>query len=497
MEKHPESPSNGFPVRLILAATVISLAVFAFDLMTPLGVAAGVPYVALVLVGASLPTPRHIYLLAGLGTVLTVLGYLFSPDGGVPWIVLTNRGLAIFAIWITAILIASRRRAKKARDEKNRELEFQKRALDEHAIVSAADIKGNIVYVNDKFCDISGYGREELIGRNHRILKSDEHTPAFYDELWQTISGGRTWHGEVKNLKKGGGCYWVQATIVPFLNEKGRPFRYVSIRTDITKRKQAEEEAEAANQAKSEFLSSMSHELRTPMNAILGFAQMLKYTSDTPLSDNQKDYIDNILQGGGYLMELINQVLELSKIETGQITLKLGDVSPRDIIDGCVIMIADRAGREGIEVIDLTALEDRPNVWTDSTRLTQILLNLLLNAVKYNRTGGTVTIAGEQTSNNMLRISVTDTGLGIPAEKQADLFKPFDRLGREARNIEGSGTGLTIARHLAELLGGRIGLKSTVDEGSTFWIDVPLHKGQVEIQKTSEPAQETANNFHI
>ena len=228
--------------KLILLAMIVAAFVFSFDLAMPLGVASAVPYVAVVLIGFWLPRPQQIYLLATLGTVLTIVGYILSPDGSPHWALLVNRGLALFAIWITAFLIASRKRAENERDEKVRERDFQKLALDEHAIVSIADIKGNITQVNDKFCDISGFSREELIGQNHRILKSGDHTLEFYEDLWQTISSGKPWHGEIKNRKKGGGNYWVKATIVPFLNEKGRPFQYVAVRTDITERKEAEEE---------------------------------------------------------------------------------------------------------------------------------------------------------------------------------------------------------------------------------------------------------------
>lgn len=486
--------TKGFPFKPIIAAVIIAVMVFTFDLLVPLGVAAGVLYVALVLVGRWLPKLRHIYYLAVLGTVLTILGFFLSPEGGIYWIVLTNRGLAIFAIWITALLIASRGRARRITDEKTRELTFQQRALDEHAIVSIADLKGDITYVNDKFCDVSGYNREELIGKNHRILKSGEHPPEFYESLWQTITSGKPWHGEIKNRKKTGGYYWVQATLVPFLNEKGRPFQYVSIRTDITTRKQAEEEADAANQAKTNFLASMSHELRTPMNAILGFAQILKYTPTDPLSKNQETYIDHILQGGGYLMELINQVLELSTIETGKVTLNINDVSARDVIDECLIMISGRADKESIDVVDQTAGYDFPMMQTDKTRLIQVVLNLLLNAVKYNREGGTVTINSQELPGQMLRISITDTGQGIPAEKHGDLFKPFDRLGREARNIEGSGIGLTIAKATIELLGGKIDFESVVGKGSTFWIDVPMGRKQIDIREISNPPEIIAGN---
>ncbi|WP_025900072.1 sensor histidine kinase [Sneathiella glossodoripedis] len=211
-----------------------------------------------------------------------------------------------------------------------KELEFQKSALDEHAIVSIADVKGNITYVNDKFCEISGYERRELIGQNHRILKSGEHSAEMYKELWKTIANGGTWNGKIKNLKKGGGHYWVWATIIPVLDATGKPTRYVSIRTDLTDQiiaeerlKAAKQEAEDANKAKSDFLANMSHELRTPLNAVIGFAEFV----DMGLSSQQMDpekiahYAKNIGAAGRDLLRLINDLLDFAKIESNQFDL--------------------------------------------------------------------------------------------------------------------------------------------------------------------------------
>jgi|GEM_PF-621107 len=804
--------------------------------------------------------------------------------------------------------------------ETERELKFQKLALDEHAIVSITDVNGEITYANDKFCNISGYTREELLGQNHRILKSEEHTPEFYDDLWETISNGEVWSGILKNKNKGGGYYWVNATIVPFLNDQGEPFQYVAIRTDITDRIEAEHslteseahfrafldhspvgmalkdtdgrfilrnpaserifgvshadsvgktadelfpkelageitfhdqkvqdgkitleeerlvslkdgehtirvskfpildaeekligtatiedditnlrrateelqasqmmmsslldntqegywnfdnegltvdvnpamcnilgrerdeiigkniygfvdventeillqqlekrkggakgafeialqqpdgtniyclynatpvfddkgvktgsiglwteiselkkaeyeikeqnaliqllhsastianeaikteeamrgtlkiicdslgwpvghiyrfssdgsgrmvssgiwhlkdarkfstfrkiteqtgfasgeglpgrvveskqptwikdvsidpnfprskhakkigvrgaiaipvlvggetaavleffspdrgidvsedlknallqigiqlgrvmdraisnevlhdartQAEIASRSKSEFLSSMSHELRTPMNAILGFAQMLDFNPKEPLTDTQKSSVNLILKGGDHLLDLIDQVLELSKIEAGKMSLEIDHVPAGSILDECLILIQGLAEEKGIEIIDRMTGNDLPLLWTDSTRLQQVLLNLLSNAIKYNKKGGTVTLTSQETPNQMLRFRVADTGSGIPVEKQDDLFEPFERLGREAGEIEGTGIGLTISKQIIELLGGQIGYESRIDKGSTFWIDVPLSIKQVDVEKNT------------
>ena len=368
-----------------------------------------------------------------------------------------------------------------------REVEFQRKALDQHAIVSIADVKGNITYCNDKFCDISGYTLEELIGNNHRMLKSKEHPREFFVDLWRTIASGQIWHGEIKNIAKNGTPYWVTATIVPFLDEKGKPNQYVALRTDITEQKEheavlsashnalleAKVAAEKANHAKSEFLSSMSHELRTPLNAILGFAQVLEWGKKNPLDERQKEQIHHIMKGGDHLLKLIDEVLDLAKIEAGFLTLSMEPVETKPLLDECLVVAGSLAAGREIIIQDRTA-QTLPALWTDHLRCKQAILNLLSNAVKYNRTGGTIWVDAEERDGRILRVSITDTGDGIAEDRQSELFQPFSRLGAEATETEGTGIGLALTHQLVEEMKGEISFSSTLGEGSTFWIDFPL-----------------------
>jgi len=248
----------------------------------------------------------------------------------------------------------------------------------------------------------------------------------------------------------------------------------VGIRVDITELKEAKEAAEEANQAKSDFLSAMSHELRTPMNAILGFGQMLEFNPKEPLTKAQKDCVDYILKGGQHLLVLINDILDLAKIEAGKVELSIEDVSSALILDECLPLIASMAEKRGIDISVPGPVAEVPSVRADYTRLKQVLLNLMSNAVKYNRKNGKVTISFEEAAGNMLRIAVTDTGEGIPEDQQSELFKPFSRLGAENSEIEGTGIGLVVSKNLIEIMNGAVGLKSEVGKGSTFWIELPL-----------------------
>ncbi|MDH5392433.1 MAG: response regulator [Gammaproteobacteria bacterium] len=610
--------------------------------------------------------------------------------------------------------------------------EQQRITIDQHAIVSITDVIGDIIYINDKFCEISGYTEDELIGKNHRLLKSAMHAQSFYEEIWHVISGGNIWHGVICNLNKAGEEYWVDSTIVPFLDEQGLPCQYVSVRTDITqirineerlmlsqkfagigswdwnlssnnvywsetaaplfgyanssagftyesfiqaihpedrlaveeairaciedgqdyniehrviwpdesvhwlheignviknnrgqakhmlgvvrditlrktimeklsyseqlmrsqldsmsegmfgldsdgratfvnqaacamlgyaqdqllgqliseiillkdhdhvaddiflhtrqevmtetnfkcidgkvipveyasmpvlqdKKKDgvvvtfkdisqrklneaelisAKEQAEKANKAKSRFLASMSHELRTPMNAIIGFGQLLEMDMSSTLDEMQKDNVAEILKAAKHLLELINEVLDLSKIEAGQTQVLIEPVLISEPINECIQLISPLAENSGIEInlnLDGKSVDEFDvgvvdvAVLADKRRLKQVFLNLLSNAVKYNSPQGKITVSINLGSDDNCVIDIKDTGKGMSEQHVQDLFQPFNRFGFEDSAVEGTGIGLVISKNLVEMMGGQISCHSEPGKGSTFSVEL-------------------------
>ncbi len=233
--------------------------------------------------------------------------------------------------------------------------------------------------------------------------------------------------------------------------------------------------AEAASAAKSEFLSSMSHELRTPLNAILGFAQLLRADVKQPLAERQLQRLEHVLRGGEHLLRLIDDVLDLSRIEAGRVSLSCEPVELGDVLAEVVHSIEPMATRVQIEIDAMPMPPGAPHVIADRTRLTQILMNFGSNAIKYGKSGGRVTVRPE-VLDHVLRVSVIDDGIGIPEDKRDKIFEPFQRAGQETGPIQGTGIGLTISRRLAELMRATIGFTSAVGQGSAFWIDLPIHR---------------------
>jgi PAS domain S-box-containing protein len=364
-------------------------------------------------------------------------------------------------------------------DKKSEELKFLNSALNAHAIASITDVKGNITYVNKKMCDISGYSAEELLGKNHNILKSHHHTQDFYADLWSTIANGKVWHGEIKNKMKNGSYYWVDSTIVPFVTKEGKPFQYISIRTDITNRKDAEEKAQIAVHAKSAFLANMSHEIRTPMNGVIGMVDVLMQLD---LKAEHKDMVRTIRRSSFSLLHIINDILDTSKIEAGKLNIDYTAVHLQACIEGVVETVSPISGNKNI-ILDVFIDPDIP-LWinSDKIRLRQILLNLLSNAIKFSKPSGKkksahVKFFVECLNEHTLQFTVSDNGIGMDKKALSNLFKSFSQ-GEESttRKFGGTGLGLMISKNLIELMNGNIKTTSILGSGSTFTFTLPLTK---------------------
>jgi len=330
-------------------AMVVAALTLAFDLSVPLGVAGGVPYAIIVVLGLWLPNAFWILVLAGLGTTLTAVGYYASATGGIHWMVLTNRALALLIIWTCAGL-------------------------------------------------------------------------AFYLHRRTT------------------------AVI-------------------------------AANTARSNFLASMSHELRTPLNAILGFAQVLDADNKTPLNETHKTFVGEILHSGRDLLGLVESLLDFAQVEGTDLPLKPVNLAPQPVIEGCLDMVAEDAGRDRIVLSNRVPPEGLPQIRIDTFRFRQAVTNLLTNAVKYNNPGGRVIVEYSVRPDGKLRIAVNDTGIGIARDQQDHVFEAFNRLGAEKSATPGAGVDLTITREMMEKMGGGIGFESFEGVGSKFWIEAPLAEG--------------------
>ncbi len=355
----------------------------------------------------------------------------------------------------------------------------------EHSPVSIiiTNRDGAIEYANPKFCQFTGYSVEEVLGQNPLILQGGEHTPEYYQEMWETILSGNEWRGEFYNRIKDGTLVWERASISPIRDESGSITHFVGVKEDISEEKRlhselarmaesdksARDQAEQANMAKSDFLASMSHEIRTPLNAILGMTDLLV---ETELNNEQGEYLAVVRSAGETLQGLIDDILDLSKIEAGMVQLDPTLFNLPDFLHQLLGMMSVRAYQKNLSLTSSLALGVPDWLVGDSFRLRQILLNLIGNAIKFTEQGSVeLRVEPIMVSDSEIKVlfSITDTGIGISPDKRLAVFDAFRQADTSTtRNYGGSGLGLAISQRLVEMMGGEISVESTLGIGSCF-----------------------------
>lgn len=390
---------------------------------------------------------------------------------------------------------------QKESENKIKENEKQLRVITDSVpvLISYVDANQCFRFNNRAYEDWFGLSRDEICGKHIKELFGDMAYERTKKYIEKALSGELCSHETLMPYKYGPLRY-VRAEFIPDIDEQGQCNGFFSCTADVTMQKESEkeiinsrEEAVLANKAKSQFLTNMSHDLRTPLNSIIGFSQLLGFDQTKTLTKAQKENIERIEISGKHLLTLINEILDLSRIESGNLSISLENVSIAEIIVEVYAYAQPIAQRYGIELVDETHKDKTVFVIADKTRLKQVLLNLVSNAIKYNSKNGTVTIFMEKINDTNLRINVSDTGPGIPTEHHVALFEPFNRLDADKTNIEGSGIGLSIAKQLTEKMNGNIGLDSVVGKGSNFYIDIPVSRFPEIVSDVNKEKQEEIN----
>lgn len=344
-------------------------------------------------------------------------------------------------------------------------------ALNKSNIISKTDTHGRITYVNEKFCELSGFTKEELIGKSHNIVRHPDMPAGLFKSLWETIESKHTFRALIKNMSKDGTAYYADSTIIPILNIDNEIEEYIGVRYDVTELVEAKEKAILAEKAKDSFLANMSHELRTPLNSIIGFANLADKKSD---SEEVHNYLQTSLESSNMLLELINNILDISKIESGKFSITKEPFAIRENLLKVLKPFELECNKKDISYKYDINIDNDLELNGDWQRISQIIMNLISNAVKFTEENGSITIVVNY-EHTVFTCSVIDNGIGLSEKAQKRIFNAFEQADNSTtKEYGGTGLGLSISLQLAQMMEGSLSLKSDEEEGSTFTLSIPL-----------------------
>ena len=447
--------------RLIALAVALTGAIFVFDLWMPLGIAVCALYGSVILFGLFIEQRGFALAAAGFATLLTTLAAALKPDSAIESHAVTNRALTIAGIWVTAWLVSKYAFAGRALTRSVKDLADTNFALNHAAIVATTNVKGEITFVNDKFVEISKYAREELLGRDHRIINSGYHSKEFIRDLWHTIANGRIWRGELRNRAKDGSIYWVDTTIVPFLDERRRPYQYMAIRYDITDRKRSEDtlREQAALARLGEMAAVVAHEVKNPLAAIKGAMQII--AARMPDASRDRAIMGEIVARVDSLNDIVQDLLVFARPREPN----LGPVPLAELMERKIELLRRDPAYANVAI----ALSGgNPVVQGDVEQLRTVFLNLLINAAQASGASGRIRIHIDA-DDLSATVAIADSGPGIPPEIREKIFEPFF-----TTKHRGTGLGLPTARRVVERHRGTVDVACPPSGGTVVTVTLPM-----------------------
>jgi PAS domain S-box-containing protein len=454
-------PRSKEDTRLVAIAVALAAAIFLLDLNLPLEIAVCALYGVVVLMGLYVAIRGFSLWMAALATLLTTLAAVHASADQITDHAVINRALTLVGIWVTAWLVSRYAGADRALGRSIKDLADTNFALNQAAIVATTDVKGKITFVNDHFVEISKYSREELLGQDHRIINSGYHSEEFIRDLWTTIANGRIWRGELRNRAKDGTIYWVDTTIVPFLDERKKPYQYMAIRYEITDRKRSEDKLreQAALARLGEMAAVVAHEVKNPLAAIKGALQVIG--GRMPAESRERLIMADIVARVDSLNDIVQDLLVFARPREPQLT----PVALADLVENTAALVRKDPASASLGIAISGA---RPVVPLDVDQMRTVFLNLLLNAAQASGASGriAVTIGADDLAAT---VAIADDGPGIPEDVRPRIFEPFF-----TTKHRGTGLGLPTARRVVERHRGTIDVDCPPSGGTVVTVTLPM-----------------------